>query len=131
MAFGQILVAIVALLLALHGLVHVMGMTATWQVGPAGTVSASPGLVPAISAGTPPAKVLGVLWLIAMAGFIAASAGLLAHLPWWRPAAAAACVVSLALSIAWWSDAKAGAFIDVAILAGLVVSAWVAWPVTA
>ena len=122
---------LVALLLALHGLVHGLGLTATWQVGPAGTVSASPGLVPAISAGTPQAKVLGVLWLLALAGFIAASAGLVAYLPWWRPVAAAACVVSLALSIAWWSDAKVGALIDVAILAGLIVTVLVAWPVTA
>jgi hypothetical protein len=122
---------LVALFFALHGLVHALGLTAAWQVGPAGTVSASPGLVPAISAGTPQAKFLGVLWLIALAGFIAASAGLMAHLVWWRPVAAAACVVSLLLSIAWWSDAKVGALIDVAILAGLVVTAWVAWPVTA
>ena len=121
----------VAVLFTLHGLVRAMGLTATWQVGPSGTVAASPGLLPAISAGTPQAKVLGVLWLIAMAGFIAASAGLIAQLPWWRPVAAAACVVSLALSIAWWKDAKAGAFLDVAILIGLIATAWVTWPVTA
>ena len=120
---------LLAALFALHGLVHAMGLTATWQVGPAGTVSASPGLVPAISAGSRQAKILGVLWLIAMAGFIAASAALVAHGPWWRTVAAAAALTSLALCIAWWRDAKVGAFIDVAILVALIATAWFVVPV--
>ena len=126
----MIWVYLVALLFALHGLVHTLGLTATWQIGPAGTVSASPELAPAITAGSPQAKLLGVLWLIAMTGFVAASAGLMAHEPWWRTVAAAAAVGSLALCIAWWSDAKVGVIIDVAILAGLIATAWIAWPVT-
>lgn len=121
---------LVAVFFALHGLVHALGLTATWQVGPAGTVSASPELVPAISAGSPQAKLLGVLWLIAMVSFVGASATLLAHVPWWRTVAVAAALVSLALCIAWWRDAKVGAFIDVAILAGLVATVWIALPVT-
>ena len=126
----MIWVYLVALLFALHGLVHTLGLTATWQIGPARTVSASPELAPAITAGSPQAKLLGVLWLIAMTGFVAASAGLMAHEPWWRTVAAAAAVGSLALCIAWWSDAKVGVIIDVAILAGLIATAWIAWPVT-
>lgn len=120
----------VALFFALHGLVHALGLTATWQVGPAGTVSASPGLVPAITAGTPQAKALGVLWLTPLAGFIAASAALIAPMPWWRTVAGAAAVISLPPCIAWWNDAKVGAFIDVAILVGLIATAWIAWPVS-
>jgi hypothetical protein len=49
--------------------------------------------------------------------------GLIIQAAWWRRTAETAAVLSLALCVAWWNDAKAGAFIDIAILIGLVATA--------
>ena len=109
--------------LALHGLVHVLGFSATWRIGPTGTVSAAPSLLPAVASGGAPAHLLGIMWLAASIAFIAAALGLMGDAAWWRTATAAAALVSLGLSVAWWTDAKAGALIDVAILVMIVASA--------
>jgi hypothetical protein len=110
-------------LLALHGLVHELGFAATWKFGPAAAVSAKPSLMPGITAGGAPAHVLGAVWLIALLAFVAAAFGVLTDSSWWRIVAAAAAVISLGVCIAWWSDAKAGAAIDIGILIVLAVSA--------
>jgi hypothetical protein len=109
--------------LALHGAVHGLGFAATWKLGPAVAVSATPALIPGLAPGGMPVQVLGVLWLVALIAFALAAFGLLTDRPWWRTVAATAAVVSLALCVAWWSDAKAGALIDIGILVLIVVSA--------
>jgi hypothetical protein len=112
--------ALVALL-ALHGIIHEFGFGATWRIGPAGTVSATPSLIPGLAPDGALAHVLGIIWLIALLAFLGAAFGLLTDGTWWRVATAAAAVVSLALCVAWWSDGKAGAVIDIRILVAIVV----------
>ncbi|HEY0493625.1 MAG TPA: hypothetical protein VGD57_09170 [Candidatus Dormibacteraeota bacterium] len=112
---------ILVALLALHGIVHGFGFGATWRIGPAGTVSATPSLIPGLAPDGPLAHVLGIFWLIALLAFLGAAFGLLTDGAWWRIAAAAAAVVSLALCVAWWSDGKAGAALDIGILVAIVV----------
>jgi hypothetical protein len=114
---------VLVVFLALHGLVHGLGFAATWNIGPVVAVSATPSLIPGLAPGGAPVQVLGVLWLVAMIAFAVAAFGLLTDRTWWRTGAATAAVVSLALCIAWWSDAKAGALIDIGILVLIVVSA--------
>jgi hypothetical protein len=114
---------VLVVFLALHGLVHWLGFAATWKIGPVVAVSATPSLIPGLAPSGAPVQVLGVIWLIALIAFAAAAYGLLADRTWWRSAAATAAVVSLALCIAWWSDAKAGAVIDIGILFLVAASA--------
>jgi hypothetical protein len=114
---------ILVALLALHGIVHGFGFGATWRIGPAGSVSATPSLIPGLAPDGALAHVLGIIWLIALLAFVGAAFGLLTDGAWWRIAAAVAAVVSLALCIAWWSDGKAGAVIDIGILVAIVVYA--------
>jgi hypothetical protein len=114
---------ILVALLALHGIVHGFGFGATWRIGPAGTVSATPSLIPGVAPDGTLAHVLGIIWLIALLAFVGAAFGLLTDGAWWRIAAAVAAVVSLALCIAWWNDGKAGAVIDIGILVAVVVYA--------
>ena len=114
---------VLVVLLALHGLVHGLGFAATWKIGPVVAVSATPSLVPGLVPGGAPVQVLGVLWLVALIAFAAAAFGLLTDRTWWRSVAVTAAVVSLALCIAWWSDAKAGAVIDIGILFLIAASA--------
>jgi hypothetical protein len=122
---------LVAVGFALHGLIHSMGFMATWQLGKISAVSAAPNLLSGVAAGSGPAKVLGLLWLAALIAFLSSAGGLVTGQSWWLPLAAAAAVLSLALSIVWWNDAKFGALIDIAILLGLAVTALVARPTAA
>lgn len=73
---------VVAALFVLHGLVHVLGFTATWRFGSSGVVSGVPTLAPGLGAGSPVVVFLGVLWLAAGAAFVAAAVGLVAWTEW-------------------------------------------------
>jgi hypothetical protein len=112
---------IVAIGLALHGLVHALGFAAAWRLGAVSAVSTTPSLV-SIAEGSPLTRILGLLWLCAALIFVVAAGGLVATTTWWRIVAASAAVLSLVLCVAWWNDAKAGAALDVAILIGLVAT---------
>jgi hypothetical protein len=108
--------------LAVHGLIHVLGFAATWRVGRITAVSAIPTLPGGLTEGSAPVRLLGLLWLVALAGFVVAAIGIIADFPWWKHEAAASALLSLILCIAWWKDAKAGVAIDVVILLGLAAS---------
>lgn len=113
---------LVVALFALHGLIHVMGFAAVWQLGQFNAVSNIPTLPPHLAAGSPLVAGLGILWLAAALIFLAAAAGLAMSSPWWRTAAAVAALLSLLLCIMWWKDAPFGAVVDSAILVGLTIS---------
>jgi hypothetical protein len=115
---------LVAALFMLHGLVHMVGFAAVWGLGQRGAVANAPMIPPGLAAGSPVVLALGVLWLIAMAAFLAAAVGLVLHAAWWKEVAAGAAALSLLLCVAWWNDAVIGALINVVILAGLAIQAW-------
>lgn len=114
---------LVVALFALHGMVHLVGFNATWGLGASG-VGSVPTFPAGLTAGSPVVLALGVLWLVAMAAFLAAAVGLILHAAWWRGVAAGAAALSLLLCVAWWGDALVGVLINVAILAGLAIQAW-------
>jgi len=112
-----------AAILALHGLVHVLGFVSVWRIG-GGTFPMSPTLLASLDPDGPVMRLAGVLWLVPAVAFAAAAAGLVFDGPWWRVLVAPAAVTSLLLCIAWWSDAKVGAAFDLAILVGLLGTSW-------
>lgn len=115
---------LVAALFLLHGLVHMMGFAAAWGLGDVSNVASVPTVPAGLTAGSPVVLALGVLWLVAMAAFLAAAAGLVLHAAWWKEVAAGAAALSLLLCVAWWNDAIVGVIINVVILAGLAIQAW-------
>lgn len=119
---------LVLALFVFHGLIHVMGFAAVWQLGQFNTVSNIPTLPPYLTATSPLVAGLGILWLAAALIFLAAAAGLAMSSPWWRIVAAVASLLSLLLCVMWWNDAKFGAVIDSAILVGLTISTWLTRP---
>lgn len=70
-----------------------------------------------------------VIAFVALAGFVAAAAGVLAQAAWWRPLAIVAAAVSLVLVLAMWdglptSSAFAAVAFDVVVLIALLVAHW-------
>lgn len=119
---------LIAALFGAHGLVHLMGCAAAWQLGHVTGVSAVPTLLPGLAAGSPLLLLIGTLWLVATLAFLAAAVGLVLVAPWWRSVAGRAALLSLVLCAAWWSSAWFGAVLTIAILAGLSISSGIARP---
>lgn len=116
----------ISIAFAVHGLVHLLGFTVYWKLAEfkglaypssllGGRLDASSGLV----------RGLGVLWLVADAGFLIGALGLALARPWWPSAILGVALLSLALCALGWPDARVGAYVDIVILAALAIRRWV------
>lgn len=117
---SKTLIIIAAIVLVLHGLIHLMGtavylkwahieglhdkttlLGGRWDVGEGGL------------------KVFGALKAVAAVGFVVAAVALLAGWGWRQPALVGVVLCSLALTILDWGNACAGAILNSLILAVL------------
>ena len=121
-AMARVWRPLLAGLLAVHGLIHVMGFAATWHIGSLNAISSTPSL--GGSAASSVSMLLGVVWLAIALGFVVAAFGLVTRRPWWEGLVAGAAVLSLALCTLWWKDAPFGIVIDVLLVLGLIVVHW-------
>ena len=109
---------IAAIVLILHGLIHLMGTVTYMQFG---TVQ---GLTYKISLlgwdiGENGMRLYGVLWAMAAVGFIIGVVALLAGWSWWQPALVGVTLFSLALTSLEFKEAAAGSILNIIILAML------------
>lgn len=116
---------VIAGILVIHGLIHVLGVVTNWEIAEVDELGAS--TLFDVEPGGGPALVLGLLWLVAALGFVAAGVGLAARARWTRTVAAAAAAVSLVVTVMWWSDAWIGAVVS-AVVCAVVLAAVLAGP---
>ncbi len=108
----------VAVLLVVHGLIHLMGFVKAWKIAP----------VPRLSGATlfalpeSLARVVGLLWLIACLALVGAAAMLLARGASWWILAAGGVVLSQLLVIHAWPDARAGTVANVLLAVAVLVA---------
>jgi hypothetical protein len=119
---------ILALVLGAHGIGHLVFLVSTLGLGNWGGPSQS-WLLANLAGGAVQRVVGGLIWIVALAGFIAAAVGLLAGQPWWRTAAVASAGVSLLGAALVWanppaSSALSAAIFDVAVLVALLLLHW-------
>jgi len=105
-------------LMALHGLVHLMGMQLLWKMGEPAQLTYSDA-VP--TAGTTAAYAVGALWALAAALFLAASALAVTRHRAWRYVAASAALLSAGVISLNASMARIALAIDAIVL---VAVAW-------
>jgi hypothetical protein len=108
----------VAVLLVVHGLIHLMGFVKAWKIAPVpqlsgATLFALPDFL---------ARVVGLLWLVACLALVGAAAVLLTRGPGWWILAGGGVLLSQLLVIHAWPDAKAGTVAN-ALLAVAVAAA--------
>jgi hypothetical protein len=110
----------VAVVLALHGLIHLIGTAAYLKLA---DVQGFPYKTTVLSGrwdlGQVGMNFFGVLWAVAAIGFVVAAIAFLINLTWWQPALLWVTLLSLMLTVLDSSNAYAGIFINSVILAVL------------
>lgn len=109
---------VVALILILHGLVHLMGTITYTKLGTVQGLTYKTTLLGGRwDLGENGIAIYGVLWAVAAAGFVVAAIALLAGWGWYRPVLLLMAAFSLVLTVLDWQTARAGAILDIIILA--------------
>jgi hypothetical protein len=111
---------LIAIAMLMHGAGHIMFFLEAFTASPMG-FSSAPWLLPgAFTVDSPVGKAFGLLWLLAMLGFMAAAIGLITRQEWWPALAVASAVVSLVVLLPWWNTITPSSRVWV-LLADLVV----------
>jgi hypothetical protein len=110
-----------AALLALHGLIHLLGFVVPFRLAeiegfPYGTTV----LGGRVDLGEAGVRVVGVLWLLAAAAFVAAAVGVWLLAPWWWGLALGVTGASLVLCVLGLPQARAGIVVNL-VLCGLLL----------
>ncbi len=114
---SQIILVIVAVVLLLHGLIHLMGFTAYWQLSEIKELPYKTTLLNGrFDVGDAGIRVYGLIWLVMAAAFAVTAYGIATHQPWARPAALATVLISLLVTALDWQAAYAGVVINLVLL---------------
>jgi lysylphosphatidylglycerol synthetase-like protein (DUF2156 family) len=120
------LITIAFIVLNLHGIVHLMGTAVYLKMGEVEGMGYKTTLLGGRwDLGEIGIGVIGVLWAAAALGFIAVALAIAAKWRWARPALLGVTLFSLALTILDWERAYAGAVINIAILAVLLITPYI------
>ncbi len=104
-------------IVALHGLVHLMGLVAYWPLGAVPELPYKTALLGGHwEVGRTGMRIFGALWLLAAVGFAVAAAGLLTRQGWWTPVMLATLVLSTGVVLLDWAAAFRGAVLNAIIL---------------
>ncbi|MBC3787990.1 DUF6544 family protein [Spirosoma utsteinense] len=107
-----------ACLLLVHGLIHLLGFISQWQLAKVSQMTGKS--IVAIPESM--AKLMGTLWLLACLGFLLATAGYWLRRDGWLAIALGSVILSQALIILFWPDARAGTIANLIITAVLLLT---------
>ncbi|HHC72217.1 MAG TPA: ABC transporter permease [Thiotrichales bacterium] len=114
----KIIQIVAAIVLVLHGLIHLMGTAVYMKLAELEGFSYKTTLLGGrLDLGEGGIRVFGALWVVPAIGFVAVGVALLAGWEWWPPVLVAATLFSLVLTALDWSVAYAGVIVNVLILA--------------
>lgn len=112
-----------ALVLALHGLVHLMGTTVYLKLGELEGMPYKTTLLDGRwDLGDGGIRVFGALWAVAAAAFMAAAAGWVGGWGAWQPVLVGATLLSLALTVLDATRAPVGIAVNLAVLTALLLA---------
>ena len=118
----KILSTILSVIVALHGLVHLMGFVAYWPLAKIPELPYKTALLGGRwEVGASGMRLFSLLWLLAALGFLASALALVLGRPAWAPLLLVTALLSLALCVLDWAAAFRGAWIDIALLLVLAV----------
>ncbi|MBN2471270.1 MAG: hypothetical protein JXN59_11140 [Anaerolineae bacterium] len=114
--------------LVMHGIGHVIGFLGAWTQVPVGTNDSPWLLGGGVTLSSPIGKVFGLVWLAALALFVAAGVGLYSGQAWWPGITVIAAIVSLVAIVPFWravpSGAQSGGVLFDLLLLALLLPGW-------
>lgn len=121
--FTKILVAGIAGLLIIHGLIHLIGFRVYAQGAQMDNMTfKTTFLNDLLNLGVFGTRVYGYLWLLPALGFILAGVDSLLNSSWWQPVLIATSLVSIVLTGMDWGVAFRGTLIDLGLLVAVLLS---------
>ena len=111
----------IAIVLALHGFAHIVGFAGSFGLAESIPYKTTV-LGGTVDLGDGGCRAFGILWLVAAAAFLVASAAAMTNLEWWTKAVLVVAVGSLLLGMMALPEARIGVAIDLLILGA--VAAW-------
>lgn len=116
---------IFALALGMHGVGHVLFLANAWGYWKTTAERASL-FADVLHAGQPLEGTLGLLWLVPLAGFVAATWGFIANDGRWDVLAFSSAIVSSVLLLMWWSGLNASSaffaiLFNMVVMVGLIL----------
>jgi len=119
---------IVAVVLILHGLIHLMGFVVPWKLASIEGLSYKTTILSgALDIGATGARLLGLVWLLAAIGFVIAGIAVLGRYPDWQTLTLIVTILSLALTILGWPDSQFGVLVNIIILLYLLIEGKTGW----
>lgn len=101
-----------AIVLAGHGAIRVPGFVTTWELAEVEELGGPSLILGGLQPGHPALRELGLLWLLAMLGFLLAAVGVATGQAWWPTLAGVSAAISLVVTVLWWKDARVGAVVS-------------------
>jgi hypothetical protein len=108
-----------AIIILLHGLIHLIGVVAFWKLGLREQYSTEV-LGGALDIGEGGTYALGFAWLAVTIAYAVAAYAMFTDQEWWRSGLAGVTVVSLILTVLGWKATIAGTVFNVLILIALL-----------
>ena len=119
---------LVGIFFIVHGLIHLFGFLPPWNLGKSLNLPHSTTVLDGrMNLGEVGARLVGLLWLAALVGYLIAAFGLFQLAPWWQPLTLWTTLLSLGLCILGWPDAKFGVLINLILLAWLFYGPRLGW----
>lgn len=114
------LLKVAAIMILLHGLIHIIGVIAFWKLGLHEQYSTKV-LGGAIDIGERGTYGLGFAWLAVTVAYAVAAYGMFTDQDWWQTGLAGVTVFSLVLTVLGWKDTIVGTAFNVITLIALLV----------
>ena len=109
-----------AVLMAVHGVAHLVGFAGAWRLAPDGIPYKTTVLAGHVDLGDVGIRAVGLLWMGLAVGFAVAAAGAIGDRSWWPALAVGVTIASLLMSATEWPEARMGVAINLLILGVLV-----------
>jgi hypothetical protein len=119
---------IAAIYLIVHGLIHLIGFVVNFQIAEIEDITYKTAVLAGkLDVGHLGTRVLGVVWLLAAVAFVVSGAAIFPSPAWWWSFTLGVTLVSLALCVLSWPDARFGVLANVIILVFLFLGPRVGW----
>jgi len=112
---------IAAIFLILHGLIHLIGFLVPWGFMKIDSFTYKTTILAGkVDLGLTGIRIVGLLWIAGVIGFVIAGIGLWMVTPWWFTFLVTVTLYSLVLCILGWPDSQFGVYINLIILGVLL-----------